>query len=133
LVRTLDQISKEGMYLSMSRCARCDNIDTLEHRLINCPGTEEFRQLLTEISAKLYKTTTPQQIDPTNRIMVAHKDCSAAALTLHAEILNKIVLSTSELPDDPRYMIRGMIISLIKRETRSEVITDLQLLINETD
>jgi len=111
-------------------CTRCNETDTLEHRLVSCRGTENLRTNIVNVTSKLYKTINAHQLDPLDQILVTHKDSSSAILTVHAELLYKIAISTTEIQPDSRGMLKGIIKSIAKRESSKEVIKDLQTLLD---
>jgi len=127
-VYTNERLYRFGL-IDNSRCDRCQEVDTLDHRLNSCQGTEVIRSCLTTLTSKLFKTLQIDQVEAIDQLLVTHKDCSKAILTVHAEILSKIVIGKQEIPRNPRNMLKNIVMQLIKKESGNEAKIDLQQLI----
>ena len=99
-------------------CPRCDAIEDFEHRLVGCQYAARIWVETFKISDKLNNGGRPHQIDPIGKILCEDIGTTVGTMTLHAEILTRILA----LRDDARYLIRPKIFVelavkfLIKRE-----------------
>ena len=113
--------TKEKLYrfnlINSPQCPRCDEIEDFNHRLMDCEYVKRIWDETLKISAKLNQGGRPG-LDRLSQILGGGIENTVATMTLHAEILSRIL----QLKDDSRYLIRPKIMVemalrfLIKRE-----------------
>lgn len=113
-------------------CDRCDEPDTIVHRLVSCSGTESLRRELTGFTQKLFKTISIRDLDPLDMMLATHKDSTTAMLSLHAEFLQKII-GTDNLPRDSRQLAIYIIRNLCNKERKGGIKRELELLLESSD
>ena len=102
-------------------CPRCQEIDTLQHKFIECDyarriWAETFRYTRTII------TTNPTNEDPIEAALGAHKDSNVATVTLNAEILLRIsCLKPENYLVHPKFIVKSAIATVLKNEKDGEV------------
>ena len=109
-------------------CYRCGEREDLKHKLIECPYVERiWRKVL--ILTNTTNNANGSEIE--NQILGAFRTCTQTALTLHAEILSRIL----GLRDDASYLIhpkafvKNAILYLSKKERKVEIKTELASLL----
>jgi hypothetical protein len=100
-------------------CSRCDGVETLEHRLNECPKVINLIRLLTTKTDRLGNRQERNAHEIRDKLIANYRDIDEATLTLHAEIL-KIVNSNSIL-DSPEQIINRAIKLIISRDKNKEV------------
>ena len=113
--------TKEKLYrfnlINSPQCPRCDEIEDFNHRVMDCEYVKKIWDETLKISAKLNQGGRPG-LDRLSQILGGGIENTVATMTLHAEILSRIL----QLKDDSRYLIRPKVMVemalrfLIKRE-----------------
>ena len=102
-------------------CPRCNEIDDYDHRLYNCVYVNKIWIETFKFTDRL--STQPVGIDIISKAIGNNKDATVTGLTIHAEILTRIL----QLRDEVNYLIRPYtfirlaIEHLSKRETNEEI------------
>ena len=107
-------------------CPRCGLIEDLRHKIMECEYTKRIWKIALE-------KTNPEgtQLEVENRVLGAFRGCKVAKLTLHAELLGRII----SLRDDltyvvrPRSFVENALHYLIKKEKNREIKSDLEALL----
>jgi len=126
-VYTNERLHRFGIVQSPN-CDRCNEVDTLLHRLTNCEGT---RQTLDE----LIRVTNTQRVtrndeERLSQVLMLNGGGCLASLTLHAEILG-IIVSKAVLGQDSTRTIRRVLTSLINKESNPVIKRQLKDLLQE--
>ena len=109
------------------RCPRCDESETLQHKIYNCEYTNRIWKA---VSALTKENLNP---DPLPVIMGASLTQTLEVLTIKAEIIGRIL----GLPQDqsylihPKHFVRLAIESLIKKERKKEMKDSLRDILSE--
>ena len=99
------------------KCPRCDETETLDHKLYTCVYTERIWNVVTSLTGE---SLMPE---PLSVILAARIDQVPAVLTVKAEIIGRIL----GLPWEQTYLIHPKhfvtlaIESLIKKENKTEM------------
>ena len=119
-IYTNEKLFRFGMQPS-PLCPRCQEIDTLQHKFLNC-------DYIKRIWAEAYKytrtivTTNPANEDPTEAALGAYKDANIATVTLNAEILLRISwLKPNNYLVHPKFIVKSAITTILKNERQGEV------------
>lgn len=107
-------------------CDRCNETDTLEHRLNECRKVEEITRLLTGKTNRLGNLNERNVLEMRENLLATYKDADLATLTIHAEIV-RIVCSTSDL-GNPGQIIKRSVETIIAKESNNEVKRELKSL-----
>jgi hypothetical protein len=95
-------------------CSRCGGVDTLDHRLNECPKVEILVNLLVTKTSKFGDRHVRMQLDTRDKLMANFSDVDGATLAVHAEAL-RLINGTSNL-DAPELAIMRIVKTLISRE-----------------
>ena len=108
-------------------CNRCGEREDLKHKLIECPYIKRIWQQVRSVT----RVTNNIINDVENQILGAYKTCGLTTLTLHAEILLRIL----SLREDasylvhPRAFVKNTILYLRTKEKKNEIKTELASLL----
>ena len=114
---TKEKLFRYGL-IDSPTCPRCDQIEDFEHRLFRCDYVSRIWNETLRLSLKLNTGGQPHNGDTLVRILGANIESSIATLTLHSEIILRIL----SVPDDANFLIRPKkfveltIKSLIRKE-----------------
>ena len=114
---TKEKLFRYGL-IDSPTCPRCDQIEDFEHRLFRCDYVSRIWNETLRLSSKLNTGGQPHNGDTLVRILGANIESSIATLTLHSEIILRIL----SVPDDANFLIRPKkfveltIKSLIRKE-----------------
>ena len=114
-IYTKDRLHRFGM-IDNPNCPRCDEVETLTHKLIECEYVRRIWQRTLEITNRI------PEPDMT-RLILAIPTIGTTLLTLHAEILQRILYlreDTNYLVH-PRVVVNSAIKDLIRKETKTEI------------
>ena len=102
-------------------CANCNQIDTLQHKIYECPTAREIWELTLEATDKLRPTLTraPNE-EYLQRIMAACSDTNRTIVTIHAEILSRIISPAPNKPP-PRIMLQSVLLSTLSKEKEESI------------
>ena len=106
-------------------CPRCLETEDLHHKLIDCAYVKRIWTRFREL------TGDRENADIENFILGAYKNCDSAKLTLHAEILGRI-LGLKENESyllHPKAFVKNAIMYLRKKEKKNEIKTELEALL----
>jgi len=129
-VYTNARLFKFGLTES-SLCDKCQQVDTLEHRLLNCNGYESIASYMIGLTNKL-RPSVEQNEDRLNSFLMANSSNCLGSLTLHSEVLS-LIISNKSIQGPPRETITRILKGLIAKEMNNKIkkqLSDL-LLINE--
>jgi len=110
------------------QCTRCNSVDTLEHRLNECPRVIDIVNALTQKTLMLGDRAYRLNVEIRDHLMATYSDVDVITLTLHAEV-TRLVCSTSELTN-PTSILDRMIKMLIKKESDNEIKNQLTALLH---
>ena len=97
-------------------CPRCNEIETLRHKFIECEYTKKIWELAFRCSAAV-TTSSPLNEDPTQAALGAYMAANGAILTLNAEILQRInALKPENFLLHPKFFIKMALVALLKKE-----------------
>ena len=107
-------------------CPRCHESEDLRHKLIECP-------YVARIWKRVFELTNVQEnhVERENQILGAYKECNVTKLTVHAEVLARI-LSLKDKETyiiHPKIFVRHAILYLTKKERKNEIKTELEALL----
>ena len=123
-VYTKDKLQSYGLTPD-NKCPRCNNIETLEHKVLNC-------NYVSRIWLETASTLKENWNGPTLKfIFGANIDQSLEGLVVKAEILNKI-LSLREEQNyliHPKSLVKAVIKSLTMKENKKEIKENLKALL----
>ena len=99
-------------------CETCGQIETINHRIIEC----DYADTLWRVVANLTELQTP--IDQ-SFVVGAYVGCSKGNLTLHAEIITRLIRNTRVTHLNPETYVKNLVTNLAKRE-KGETKTELE-------
>ena len=103
-------------------CPRCDEIETLSHKYIECDYIKEIWRKTLNLTSRFRTINDPAE-DLIDKIFCATPDATLAALTIHAEIILRI----RQLKEDsnylilPRILVHNAVKSLILKEQNVKI------------
>jgi hypothetical protein len=105
-------------------CNDCTEIDTLEHRLLNCRHTAELINLTIEATKKLSRLDSTSvdysSIDPIQQVLGIHQYANESLITIHAELLKVIMYRKAPLLN-PQNIIQNILKSIIVKERNNKI------------
>ena len=103
-------------------CPRCNEIETLEHKMITCNYAERIWQETCE-RTKLLCPSLINETDTSKKVFAAVKGACSLAITIHAAILTRILYLKKDqiYLQHPKFIVRSEIKKLIKLE-RNQVL-----------
>ena len=130
-VYTREKLLRFGMTDS-DTCPRCDRVETLRHKIIECHYSNRIWQAIKPLINKLQDEPDPNP-DPINFSIAATPKSNVASMTLTAEILQTIL---SLKPDQtflmhPRYLAKRAVKNLAIKEGNSKIKGQFIRLLNE--
>jgi hypothetical protein len=108
-------------------CDRCQELDTLEHRLKNCSATSPLVAALIELTNKC-RTTIEDNEDELNKILMANKSESIGALALHAEIIG-LIISKKNIPMEVTPYLTRLVEALVRKEGNTRIKNEIKALL----
>jgi hypothetical protein len=100
-IYTKEKLYRYGLADS-PKCSRCDQVEDLEHKLIKCEYVARIWRLVLSLTDGLYPVTQFQpQPSIENKILGVNGTCDPLALTIHAEIIQRIIA----LKDGATYLL----------------------------
>ena len=113
-------------------CPRCDQIETLEHKLLECQYVKRIWDCAEAEQNKLYNLTN-QIPSRKNRLLGSHTESTIASITLNSEILTRILYlrDSQNYLVHPRIFVRQAIRSIIAREKKAVVKNSIKTLLEE--
>ena len=115
-IYTKEKLSRFGL-IDSATCPRCDQVETLRHKFIECHYSRKIWAEALPYIEKLAGVIEPSQ-DKTKIIIAANINSNLAAMTLSAEIMQVIL----QLNPDQTFLVhpRHVIKQVIKRLRRNE-------------
>ena len=111
-------------------CEFCDQVETLEHKLIVCERANRIWTIVLEATDKLRLTLTQAaNEDFLQRIFGACLDTNLAIITIHAEIIQRLLLSSQPLPP-PNILLQSVLLLILAREKKEEVTDKIRTLLS---
>ena len=89
-------------------CETCGEIETINHKILECEYAATRWEALASI---IHVTANPAEI---NFAMGAHESCSLATLTIHAELIARLIRKHRPTHVAPLEYVKNMIETLIK-------------------
>jgi len=126
-VYTNERLFRFGM-IDSPICDRCTEIDTLDHRLTNCQGTERLLNELVRLTDGV--RTVRDGEEKLDKVLMSNSSNCLASLTLHAEIIG-LIISKATLSQEPMGTIRRILVSLIKKESNNAIKNQLKALFED--
>ena len=110
-------------------CESCDEVETLTHKVLECPRVRAVWDLTLEATDKLRLTLTndPNE-DMTQRILGACLDTNLTLITIHAEIVTRILMSKSPLPP-PHIILQSVLLMVLNREKKEDTRVKIESLL----
>ena len=108
-------------------CTFCNHLDTLDHRLNECPRTISLLNEIIRKTRTLRLTENEQDYDSITKLMAAHKDADQITVSIHSEAL-QILLTGKEI--DPVAATNRIIETIYKRERKPPLRAILRTLLN---
>ena len=123
-IYTNDKLFRFGLKDS-NLCPRCDQVDTLQHKMYECPYTNEIWKRISSITGE----NTPE---PAKMVLGATMNTNVTFLTLKAEVLLRIMALK---PDEnyllhPKYMVTHALNLIKRRERDQSVKREIEALLN---
>ena len=108
-------------------CLACGQIDTLSHKIFECPVSKEIWDLTLSATDKLRPTLVhAANEDYLQRIFAACSDTNTTIITIHAEVLSRLISPIDKPP--PRILLQSallLLLSRIKNPLFRQMVTDL--------
>ena len=127
-VYTKDRLKRFGLS-NEDTCPRCNEFESLLHKVLYCDYVKRIWKVLADL------TDVSPTIEPIRVMMAAEKKQTITDMTIRAEVLGRILA----IRDDqtylihPKHFIRQVLTTLIKRETRGELIDELKTLFEKLE
>lgn len=121
--------SKERKYrfglVDNPNCDRCGAIETIEHRIIECPSIQAVWDIILRKTNKII-SITPINCDPIHRVFGAFKQCTRELLTIQAETLTRILyLKPQDNIPPPSIFVKSVLQYIIKKEHKDEKLCEM--------
>ena len=120
-VYTQERLRRFGLS-NTDRCPRCDEVETLEHRFVSCEYAKRIWREAKKYTRQLI-VTTGASVDPVKEAMSALIDHNLEVLTLHAELLSRLISLNPEqqYTIHPKHLVRQAIKSITIREGKQSI------------
>ena len=126
-VYTGERLARYGLRED-SNCIKCGQLDTLYHRLEECPRNIILFNSLEELTRSIRNGITVDAVDTLQKAIGCFDDCNTASLTLNAELLNFLHTDKGDQQDPARIIMR-LIERVLKMELNNEVKSLLRTLL----
>ena len=103
-------------------CESCGEVETIEHKIYKCRHVEGLWQSVATLTGDTANLTEPDYI------VGAYNSCTVATLTIHAELVAKLIRKARNLNTRPELQVNVMIKYLAKKE-KGSIKTDLETLL----
>ena len=131
-IYTKDKLFRFGMEPS-NICPRCDQVEDLKHKFINCPYVTKIWQQVEKLNRLLISDQPVVTVLNERYILGAFSNSNKAFLTLTAEILGRIIgLRDENYLIHPKHIVKNAIKALAIKE-RDENLKALYLQILGSD
>ena len=113
-------------------CLNCNMIETLSHKIYECPYPERIWRETFKLTDRL-KVDSRENADVTQKILGATLNSNKILLTIHAEVLTRILTmrSTSSYLILPKMLLKSTMKYLINKEQDASVKECLRALLSE--
>ena len=132
-IYTKEKLNRYGLSDS-PLCPRCQMVETLRHKFIECPYVDRIWKIALRYTNKL--TTENLSLERLDKVILGfHLNSNRTILTIYAEILQRIM----SLKDDldyvlhPKLIVKQALMFLVKRERNNSVKDELISILDETD
>ena len=128
---TKERLTRFGIIDDPS-CPRCQAIETLQHKFIECPYVEKIWDVVIRYTEHL--TIDNQALEPRNKLILgSNLNSNSSLLTINAEILQRILSLKDEANYlvHPKVLVKQALTHLLRREKRTQIKTDLESIFNE--
>ena len=132
-IYTKEKLHRFGLIDSRT-CPRCDEVETLQHKLIECNYVSRIWNLVLRLTSDLRTINLPDE-DKRELIIGAVKGTTPELITIHAEVINRILY----LKDSQNYLLRPKIFvrlvleHIAKREKNDAVKDKIMDLLNRLE
>ena len=124
LLRTLhgEIYTKEKLFrfglVQDPNCENCNQVETLLHKVQDCARVRAIWELALEATDKLRLALTDNPNEElTQRILGACLDSNQTLVTIHAEILTRILMARTALPP-PNIFLQSVLLTTLSREKK---------------
>ena len=102
------------------RCPRCDEIETLRHKFVECDYVKRIWAKVFELTGSI-TTANIQSVETTQAILGAYLDSNSAIITINSEILQRIqYLKNDNYLIHPRIIAKAAINSVARMEKEGQ-------------
>jgi hypothetical protein len=129
-VYTNDRLFRHNL-INCPKCLRCDQVDTLEHRLTTCGGTRLLMDKVIRLTNKLRIAYNPNETI-LESILAANNSNSVGCLAVHAEILS-IIMSNKLIVGNIDCLINRVLLALIEKESNVKYKREIKDLLELAD
>ena len=127
-IYTNERLSRFGLR-DNPMCDDCNEVDTLEHRLVACTRTTEILMQVERQTIKLGQGVINfGNYEMITRVMAAYDSSSIAILSLHAEML-RFIISKNAMPAE--YFVNASVVRILKNDKNEAVQEAMRTLLNE--
>jgi hypothetical protein len=100
-------------------CERCGQVDTIQHKLFECPLVEQVWRKMFVLTNKILPVLPT--CDLIDRALGAFRNCSREVLTIQAELLTRLLYlrSTDAIPP-PDNFVDAILRAVLRNETKSQ-------------
>ena len=107
-------------------CPRCNEIESLTHKFIDCGYIKRIWQEVFKHS-KSITTSDPSNEDVIEAALGAYENSNIAVLTLNAEILQRITsMQENNYLIHPKFLIKTALLQLVRRERNQQCKLNLE-------
>ena len=118
--------------IDSSLCPRCDQIETLRHKFIDCDYVRRIWQAAEHYKDSLV-TVSHSGLDPLKAAIGCYLEASPSSITLDAEILLRIsyLRDTQNYLIHPNVVVKQCLSSLARKEKNVKIREDLKSLLED--
>ena len=118
--------------IDSSTCPRCDQTETLEHKLLDCTYVTRIWEFAEACQNKLYIGSN-QTLNRKTRLLGSHIESTSASMTLNSEILTRILYlkDSQNYLVHPRIFVRQALKAIAVKEKKTEVRVVIKTLLDE--
>ena len=124
-IYTKEKLHRFGM-IDSPQCPRCEEIETLRHKFIECPYVERIWTLIRNLTSRL--TIGDLDLETPEKFLIgSYLISNCTTLTLNAEVAQRILVLRDDLDyvTHPKIFVKQAVLFLIKREKGGKVKADL--------
>ena len=129
-IYTKEKLHRFGL-IDSPQCPRCDSIETLQHKFIECAYVRKIWDLALTCVRGL-TTSDPRSEPPSKAICGGYLTCSTTIITLNAEIMQRILRlrDNEQYLLHPKHLIRNSLVYLIKKEKKAGIKNELKSILD---